>query len=124
MPTNPNPSSCDRPEPAQVRELSPREFAHRWPSEKSNEVLLLDVRERPEVALASIDGARVLPMSEIARRIDELPRDRPIVVLCHSGGRSARVALFLAASGFKDVYNLAGGIDAWSCDIDPSVPRY
>jgi rhodanese-related sulfurtransferase len=86
--------------------------------------MLLDVRELPEIALARIDGACVLPMSEITRRIGELPRDRPIVVMCHSGGRSARVALYLAAHGFKDVYNLAGGIDAWSRDLDASIPRY
>lgn len=124
MPSSQNPSPCDESAPAQVRELSPREYVRRWPGESSAEVLLLDVRELPEIALARIDSARLLPMSEIVARLDELPRDRPIVVMCHSGGRSARVAQYLMANGFSDIYNLAGGIDAWSRDLNPAIPRY
>ena len=87
-------------------------------------LLLLDVREQPEWDHCRIPGATLLPMSEIAERLEELPRDRPIVCQCHHGGRSAQVMHFLLSRGFEDVRNLSGGIDAWSLQIDPAVPRY
>lgn len=90
--------------------------------------LLLDVREPWEAALASIrhDGieARLIPMGQIAERFDELDRQQPVVVYCHHGMRSLQVVAFLSRQGFDSVYNLAGGIDAWSVEVDPSVPRY
>jgi rhodanese-related sulfurtransferase len=64
-------------------------------------------------------------MGEVPGRVAELPRDRPIVVMCHHGVRSAHVVAYLReAHGFEQVVNLSGGIDAWSCDVDPRVPRY
>jgi rhodanese-related sulfurtransferase len=57
-------------------------------------------------------------------RIDEIPRDKPLVVMCHHGGRSERVAQFLEANGYDNAINLTGGIDAWSTSVDPAVPRY
>lgn len=88
--------------------------------------LLLDVRQPDEHATANIDGATLLPMSELAERVNELEpfRRRPIVVHCHHGGRSLRVTHWLRAQGFANVRNMTGGIDAWSQEIDPSVPRY
>ena len=90
--------------------------------------LLLDVREDWEVALAAIQppGAalRHIRMGEIARRFSELPAGQPIVCLCHHGVRSLQVAAFLEQRGFEQVFNLSGGIDAWSCQVDPSVARY
>ncbi len=90
--------------------------------------LLLDVREPWEVALASIriDGAPSLsmPMNEIPARFAELDPAQPIVCICHHGMRSAQVVAFLQRQGFESVYNLAGGIDAWSAQVDPSVPSY
>ena len=86
--------------------------------------LVLDVREPEEIAIASLKGARTIPMNDIPSRHGELPRDAEIVVLCHHGMRSAQVVGFLAAQGFTQVVNLRGGIDAWSLDVDPSVPRY
>ena len=86
--------------------------------------LLLDVREPDEIAIAAVDGASVIPMGEIPERFGELPAQTPIVVMCHSGGRSARVTRFLNANGYSDAVNLAGGIDAWSESIDPTVPHY
>ena len=88
------------------------------------DLVLLDVREPDEIATAAIPWAMVIPMGEIPTRIDEIPRDKPLIVMCHHGGRSARVAQFLAANGYDNAVNLDGGIDAWSISVDPSVPRY
>ena len=85
---------------------------------------LIDVREGFEYEIARIDGARLIPLGEIAERADELPRDRPIVVHCHSGRRSAEAVRLLQQRGFGDIYNLEGGIDGWSDQIDPGVPKY
>lgn len=91
-------------------------------------VLLLDVREPWEFALAAIEvpGASTqnLPMSQIPHRLPELDPAQPILCICHHGMRSAQVVAFLERAGFESVYNLAGGIDAWSTQVDPSVPRY
>lgn len=106
----------------QLEELSPTQFRARWPND--GDAVLLDVREPDELALASVEGAMHIPMREIPGRLATIDRDRPVVVMCHSGVRSRRVAEFLLANGFETVYNLAGGIDAWSRELDPSVPRY
>ena len=90
--------------------------------------LLLDVREPAEWQAASVrvGGAELLqlPMHSIPPRLHELDPQRPVAVLCHHGGRSMQVAMFLAQRGFARVANVAGGIDAWSLQLDPSVPRY
>jgi rhodanese-related sulfurtransferase len=86
--------------------------------------MLLDVREPEELATASIPWATTIPMGQIPMRMHELPREKPIVVMCHHGGRSDRVAQFLDANGYDNAVNLDGGIDAWSRTIDPTVPRY
>ena len=90
--------------------------------------LLLDVREDWEVAVAAIriDGvaARHIPMNQIPERLAELDPAQAVVCICHHGMRSAQVAGFLGRQGFESVYNLAGGIDAWSAQIDAAVPRY
>ena len=85
---------------------------------------LIDVRETFEYEIARIDGARLIPLGEIAERADELPRNRPIVIHCHSGRRSAEAVRLLQQRGFGNIYNLEGGIDAWSDQIDPGVPKY
>ena len=87
-------------------------------------VLILDVREPFEIALAPFPGAMHIPMGDIPSRLSELDPDRETVVVCHHGVRSAQVAMYLAQMGFERVLNLAGGIDAWSEDADPSTPRY
>lgn len=90
--------------------------------------LLLDVREGWELAQASIllDGVEPvhIPMGELPSRAPELDPARPTVVICHHGARSQQCAMFLQQRGFSAVYNLQGGIDAWSRQVDPSVPRY
>jgi adenylyltransferase/sulfurtransferase len=85
---------------------------------------LIDVREPFEYEIARIDGAKLIPLGEIAERTDELQREQPIVVHCHSGMRSAEAVRLLQQRGFSNVYNLEGGIDAWSDQIDPNVPKY
>ena len=108
-----------------VPELSPTEFAARWPEFASGEdVVLLDVREHDELAIAAVAGAWHIPMRDVPARLAELDADKPLVVMCHSGGRSRRVAEYLAANGFTAVFNLKGGIDAWSTQLDSHVPRY
>lgn len=94
----------------------------------NGEPLLLDVREPAEWRVASLhaNGVEVLqmPMMSIPPRLHELDAARPVAVLCHHGGRSMQVAMFLAQRGFTHVANIAGGIDAWSLTVDPSIPRY
>ena len=85
---------------------------------------LLDVREQKELRLASVAGATHIPMGDIPSRLNELDKDKTIVVMCHGGMRSMAIAQYLQSEGFERVYNLAGGIDAWSREVDPTVPRY
>jgi rhodanese-related sulfurtransferase len=86
----------------------------------------LDVREPDEIAYASIDGARSIPLRELPGRIIELGlfKDREVVVYCHHGIRSQRAAQFLVQAGFSRVFNLTGGIDRWSLEVDSNVRRY
>ena len=108
-----------------VPELSPTEFSQRWPDYAHGAgVVLLDVREHAELEIAAVPSAIHIPMQEIPARLAELDRDTPLVVMCHSGGRSRRVAEYLQANGFSRVFNLSGGIDAWSTQLDSHVPRY
>lgn len=86
-------------------------------------LFVLDVREPYEYQIANI-GATLIPMNQVPSRLNEIDRDREIVVHCHVGGRSQRVAEFLKQNGYQNVSNLAGGIQAWSELIDPSVPKY
>jgi rhodanese-related sulfurtransferase len=90
--------------------------------------LLLDVREPWEIEIAAIrvNGLRTLsiPMNSIPERLTELEASQPVVCICHHGARSAQVVAFLERQHFDAVYNLAGGTDAWSLDVDPNVPRY
>ena len=86
--------------------------------------VLLDVREPFEFEMARIEGANLIPLGELPARWQELDREKEIFVFCHSGVRSARAAEFLRSAGVPKVANVAGGIDAWSEEIDPGVPRY
>lgn len=86
--------------------------------------VLLDVREAHEIAICQIEGSLHIPMSEVPRRLAELPGNQALYVLCHHGGRSMRVTQFLRANGFPQATNIAGGIEAWAEKVDPGVPRY
>jgi rhodanese-related sulfurtransferase len=98
--------------------------------EAGDDFLLLDCRELDEYQLARIEGARLLPMSEIEERLGELRAgqaagaEQDLVVHCHHGGRSLQVAQWLRLRGFPRAQSMAGGIDQWSNEIDPAVPRY
>lgn len=106
-----------------VAELTPAEFIERRAA--GEPMTLLDVREDWEVELAPVPAEHVhIPMSGIEKRLGELDPRTTTVVICRSGGRSMQVARFLAAHGFTTVRNLAGGILAWSRDIDPQIPQY
>ena len=87
------------------------------------DVFILDVREPFEYQIANI-GGKLIPQGEVPQRLAEIDRDREIIVHCKSGGRSQRIAEFLKQSGYPDVVNLAGGILAWSSEIDSTVPKY
>jgi rhodanese-related sulfurtransferase len=95
----------------------------RW-REQGQAHAVLDIREPWEVAHCHIEGSIELPMGELPSRLDEVPRDRPVVVLCHHGVRSLKATLWLRGQGLEDTINLAGGIDAWARQIDRSMPIY
>jgi rhodanese-related sulfurtransferase len=96
-----------------------------WLADASREPpILLDVREPWEFDKARIAGARLVPMREVPARLGEVDPAREVVAICHHGGRSAQVALFLEKNGYGRVHNLVGGVDAWSRTVDPAVPTY
>lgn len=90
--------------------------------------VVLDVREPWELQTASVQAQGftllAIPMNTVPERLAELDPDQPLACLCHHGARSQRVAVFLAHNGFTQLVNIAGGIDAWSTELDPAVPRY
>jgi rhodanese-related sulfurtransferase len=94
--------------------------------QSGRDLLLLDCRERDEHQLVHIDQATLIPMSELATRLDEIERfrEREVVVHCHHGGRSLKVTQWLRQQGFTRVRSMAGGIDAWSLRINPRLARY
>lgn len=98
--------------------------AHRLRQTAPERTTLIDVREPHELALCAIDGAQHIPMRQIPELLPTLPRDQHLLILCHAGGRSRRVTEFLRAHGFPAVSNIAGGIDAWAEQIDPTLRRY
>jgi rhodanese-related sulfurtransferase len=107
-----------------IREISATETHARLKSAKPPR--LIDVREAEEWAICHIAGSELLPLSgwpRIAQEHLTLPEE-PLLVICHHGVRSARAVEFLQRNGFTDVINVQGGIDAWSCEVDPAVRRY
>jgi len=103
-------------------EIAPAELQREW---KANPALVvLDVREPHEYAIARIEGARLIPLSELAGRLRELDGRAEIVTHCHHGVRAIKAREILKGAGFANVRSLTGGIDAWACEVDPNVPRY
>jgi rhodanese-related sulfurtransferase len=91
--------------------------------EKGMKFLLLDCREPWEHQTARIEGATLVPMRQIPQKLDDIPKDQPVVVYCHAGVRSFDAAAWLKQQGVNAV-SMSGGIDRWSMEIDPKVPRY
>jgi rhodanese-related sulfurtransferase len=85
---------------------------------------VIDVRESIEYQIAHIEGAELIPLSELPSRLGSLDRDQEIVVVCHHGIRSHHACDYLRKSGFSRVRNLTGGIDRWSEEVDATLPRY
>lgn len=107
-----------------IREISARELSQRL--ERGEPTVLVDVRQPWEFELGSIAGSKLLPLNELATRVNEIeaPSGAMIVTVCHHGVRSMHAAMFLSRSGLENVCSLAGGTDAWSIDVDPKLPRY
>lgn len=105
-----------------IKQVSATELKARIQNEPH--LLLLDVREPNEFQFARIESSVLIPLNQIPQRLGELNLQQEIVVICHHGVRSSQACMYLLNSGFEHVVNLTGGIDAWSCDCDSSVPRY
>jgi molybdopterin/thiamine biosynthesis adenylyltransferase/rhodanese-related sulfurtransferase len=111
---------CGMTPPPDVPTLSVQELHEK--RQNGEEHFLLDVREPDEYEFGHIAGSTLIPLGEVAGRVAEIPRDRSVLVHCRSGVRSAKAVAALQDQGFTDVWNVAGGILAWSREIDPSVP--
>jgi adenylyltransferase/sulfurtransferase len=107
---------------AGVPSVSVRELKQKMDARET--FMLVDVREPYEYEIARIEGSRLIPLGELEMHVSDLPRTGTLVLQCHSGGRSEQATRLLQEAGFENVYNLEGGIDAWSIEIDPAVPRY
>jgi rhodanese-related sulfurtransferase len=104
-------------------QITPRQLDD-WLKTPDSTPQLLDVREPWEYAICRIQGAELLPMRQIPTSMDQIARDRPVVVICHHGIRSQQVALYLEHQGFAEVMNLNGGVARWARDVDPTMPTY
>lgn len=111
---------CGMTPPPNVPTLTVQELHEK--RQKGEDHFLLDVREPDEYESARIEGSTLIPLGEVAARSSEIPRDRTVLVHCRSGMRSAKAVAALQEQGFTDIWNVAGGILAWSREIDPSVP--
>ncbi|MBI4060162.1 MAG: hypothetical protein HY403_01900 [Elusimicrobia bacterium] len=104
-----------------IPEISVQDLKSKF--DKKEKFVLLDVREPHEREIAAIAGSTLIPIGKLPERLDELDKDAKLIVHCKMGGRSAKAVQFLREKGF-DATNVAGGINAWSESIDPSVPKY
>ena len=107
-----------------MKSISAADLAAWLADSRRDKPQLLDVREPWEFERARIPGAQLVPMREVPARLDEIDPEKEVVAICHHGGRSAQVALFLEKNGYGKVHNLVGGVDAWSRTVDPAVPTY
>lgn len=106
-----------------IHEITARDLAAQL-ADPATTPVLVDVREPWEWQLAHIEGSVHLPMNLIPLRMNELPDDRPLVIICHHGVRSYQVALYLQQAGFDQLASLKGGVEAWASDIDPAMAHY
>ncbi len=106
-----------------MQEITAAELKQRM--DAGEDIQLIDVRQPDEYAFAKIEGAKLIPLGEIVRRMDELDESKETVLQCKMGGRSASAIQFLNRAGFKGkLMNLRGGITAWSNEVDPKIPKY
>jgi rhodanese-related sulfurtransferase len=104
------------------RDISPQDLKALL--DNGDPIVILDVRETWEVEAAALPGIINIPMDDIPASLERLPRDIPVVVMCHTGSRSGFIAQWLEMRGYANVLNLLGGIDRWSLEVDRSIPRY
>jgi len=107
-----------------MKQITPVQLAEWLQDESRPAPFLLDVREPSEFAYCAIPGSVLMPMASVPARAQELPDDVEIVVICHHGGRSMQVAMFLEPQGFAGLINLAGGVAQWAQQVDPAMPQY
>lgn len=88
------------------------------------DIVLLDVREKWEFEICNIDSSINIPMNEVPAAVKNLAEDRETIIICHHGARSMQVAHYLENTGFSDIINLDGGVDAWARLVDPAMPQY
>lgn len=106
-----------------MQEITATELKHRM--DAGDNIQLIDVRQPDEYAFAQIPGAKLIPLGDIIKRMDEIDPNRETIVHCKMGGRSAKAIEALQRAGFKgELKNLKGGITAWSNEVDPKVPKY
>jgi adenylyltransferase/sulfurtransferase len=108
--------------PESVPTISVRELKAKM--DHGEPLTLIDVREPFEYEIARIAGSRLIPLGELESHISELSKNETLILQCHSGSRSEQAARILREAGFQNALNLEGGIDAWSVEVDPAVPRY
>ena len=106
-----------------MRHFSARELQH-YLAESETKPLLLDVREEWEYEVCHIAGSILIPMGQIPTHLEELDKERTIVVICHHGIRSRHIGIYLEHAGFDNVINLDGGVEQWATDVEPTMQRY
>lgn len=106
-----------------IKQISVSELKERLDA-RGHDFVLLDVREPWELQICSLPDSVEIPMGQVPARLDEIEPQQDVVIICHHGVRSQQIAYYLQSAGYENLYNLRGGISAWSHEIDPSVPTY
>lgn len=107
-----------------IPQLGPAELRN-WQADVARaQPVLIDVREPWEFELCRIEGSVSIPLGQLAARLPEVPRDRPLVMVCHHGHRSWHAAAALRHAGFGQVHNLRGGVEEWAAEVEPAMNRY
>jgi adenylyltransferase/sulfurtransferase len=105
-----------------MRDIAPKELKARL--DAGEDIDIIDVREGWEVNIGTLPNAINIPMDDIPESLDKVSRDKPVVIMCHTGRRSEEVTYWLETEGYENVYNLVGGIAQWIRDVDPSIQSY
>ena len=107
-----------------MQQIRARQLAEWLADDNRPDPVLLDVREPWELEICQLAGTQHIPMHLVPVRCDDIDPNRDVVVICHHGGRSMQVAMFLERKGFRSVHNLMGGVEAWAAEVDPTMRRY